>query len=316
MRYRISLSLFLSLIAILFLFHSLHAEEGFFFPDDLEIAPDTIEVAYTATIAFPSGWSNCSAAYISPDGYLLTAYHCFFKAVNLDDAFSQNLARGVTVVDIPLEEVVGMRYEVDNFSSTVVAAGYGDSIFDERLIHTYEPSVLATIADLTSTDWMILKVDDVQNHSCIIAATKSPNEGDYTWTIGYPGVTKREVGEETDNLTKLVSFGRVAYSADETEAYKTLNPLNRRLVLDFWRNLIDRGEYFITDSDSKGGNSGSPVINHESELVGILVDGLLPSPGLAYKKYLTYTSGVIDLRTIYESLGIDDFNTFFSCENR
>ena len=85
---RISL---LSLLTVGLLSASLYAdkkrEEGFFYPDKLpfpdgwQIDEVDLENAYEASQAFPLPSSKCSGAYISSDGYYLTAYHCLLSAL-------------------------------------------------------------------------------------------------------------------------------------------------------------------------------------------------------------------------------------------
>lgn len=290
-------------------------EEGFFFPDNLEYQPDNLANAYEASEAFRMGFSNCSGAYISPDGYYLTANHCVIGALHLNHKYREVLAESAEVYVIPQDELIGKVYQdwLSNFTATVIAAGSGFGQFDERLAHEFEPGVLETIQDVIGTDWAILKVKDVENHACLRAATQSPQKGDYSWTIGYPAATKRNVGERTNNRKKVVSYGRVSFDAEETAFYKTLNPLNRELALDFWAVLAERGEYFISDSDGQGGNSGSPTIDVHGDLTGVLVQGLLPSQEIGYERYHTYSSGIIDLQWIRESLGEEAFNEYFTC---
>lgn len=277
--------------------------------------PENLANSYKATTAFPVGWSNCSASHISPDGYLLTAFHCVIGGLQLESKYGKKLADQAEVVSVPQEAVIGKEYVGwDNFKATVIAAGQGFGQFDERLVDTYDPSVLETIQTVIGTDWAVLKVDNVKDHACLVTATESPKEGEYSWTIGYPGATQRKVGEKTNNYKKLVSYGKVSHSAEESGYYKTLTPLNRKISLDFWDLLIKRGEFLITDSDSQGGNSGSPIINQKSKLIGVLVQGLLPSQDISYQQYHTYSTGIIDLQSIRETLG-EKFQNYFTCGN-
>ena len=224
-----------------------------------------LEEAYEAARSFPVGFSNCSGAYISSDGYFLTAYHCLLSAMGLTSQYREVLADSAEVVEVPPEDMIGKEYSsfLGGFKATIVAVGKGYGQFDETLAHTYEDGVLARIQEVIGTDWAVLKVENIEDHACLVAADKFPEEGSYTWSIGYPASTKRNVGEKTNNRKKLVSFGKVAYSAEETGFYKTLEPKNRALALDFWATLVDRGEYFLTDADSQGGNSGSATINED-----------------------------------------------------
>lgn len=289
-------------------------EEGFFWPDNLDKKPEGIKNAYDASVAFPVGFSNCSSSYISPDGYLLTAFHCVIGGMGLD-SYRQELADGAEVYIVPQKAVVGKKYPtLFGFSATVIAVGHGFGQFDERKINTYDPSVLKKVQDVIGTDWAILKVDKVSNHACLKTAAQTPAENEYSWVIGYPGFTRRKIGEATDNWKKLVSYGKVAYSAEQSGYYKTLQESNRRISLDFWRVLIDRGEYIVTDSDVQGGNSGSPVINDQSELIGLLVQGLIPDQTISYENYNIYTSGVIQLSFIRKSLGEEKFRKYFTCQ--
>lgn len=291
-------------------------EEGFFWPNDVTLKPKMgLKNAYDATTAFPVLFSNCSASYISPDGYLLTAFHCVISALNLDSSYQQELADGAEVYIVPQEAVIGKKYtSFFGFSATVVEAGDGFGQFDERKVHTYDPSVIKNIQDVIGTDWAILKVDGISKNACLRAAGQTPAEEEYSWAIGYPGSTKRGTGETTDNFKKLVSYGKIAYSAENSGYYKTLDKPNRGISLDFWKTLVDRGEYIITDSDVQGGNSGSPVINDESQLIGLLVQGLVPDQSISYENYNTYTAGVIQLDFIRRSLGEKKFQKYFTCK--
>lgn len=290
-------------------------EEGFFWPDNLDKKPEGIKNAYDASIAFPLGFSNCSSSYISPDGFILTAFHCLISGMGLD-SYRQELADGAEMYLVPQQEVIGKKYShfFDQFNATVIAAGRGFGQFDERKVNKFDPSILKKVQDVTGADWAILKMDGVSNHACLKTAASTPVENEYSWVIGYPGLTKRKIGEATNNWKKLVSYGKVAYSAEQSGYYKTLEESNRRLSLDFWKVLIDRGEYIVTDSDVQGGNSGSPVINDRSELIGLLVQGLIPDQSISYDNYNTYTAGVIQLAFIRKSLGEEKFKKYFTCQ--
>ena len=292
-------------------------EEGFFNPGDEELTlkPEGLEVAYEASRAFPVGWSNCSSSYISPDGYIITAFHCVIAGLGIEDEYKEELAEGAEIVVVPQEAVIGKTYKSGNLKATVVAAGEGFGQFDERLVDEYDPSVLQKIQDVIGTDWAILKLSSVKkkNHACLVAAPETPAEGDYNWAIGYPADTIRDVGQVTNNRKKLVSFGKVAYSADGAGYYNTLPETKRDISRAFWKDLVDAGIFFISDADSQGGNSGSPAINDQSQLIGLLVQGLMPDQQISYEKFHAYSTGMIDLQFIRYSLGEEAFNKYFTC---
>jgi hypothetical protein len=291
-------------------------EEGFFYPKDLENYPIYIEDTYDAVAPFPMRFSNCSGSYISPDGYFLTALHCVLDALDLTEQYRFPLADAAEVVKVPQEAIIGSKYTYGTFRSTVVAAGAGYGQLDERIAHTYEPWVFDEIQKYIGTDWAILKVDNQPPHFCLEVADSRPEEAEYSWTIGFPARTYRRAGTSTNNRRKLVSYGRIAFTANESGFYKILPPANRKLAVDFWNELIDKGEYFVTDADIQGGNSGSPVINEWSELIGLLVQGLISDQRIGAADFFTYTSGAIDVQWIRESLGQEKFHTYFSCMYR
>jgi len=72
----------------------------------------------------------------------------------------------------------------------------------------------------------------------------------------------------------------------------------RRLALDTPLN-------FATDNDVVGGNSGSPVLNRQGELVGLVFDGNLDSLGGAYGFDIALNRTVaVDARAIWQALDV------------
>ncbi|MEO8185500.1 MAG: S46 family peptidase [Deltaproteobacteria bacterium] len=66
---------------------------------------------------------------------------------------------------------------------------------------------------------------------------------------------------------------------------------------------LDTPFNFSSDDDVVGGNSGSPVLNRQAELVGVLFDGNLHSLGGAYGFDLTLNRAVaVDARAILQAL--------------
>jgi hypothetical protein len=66
---------------------------------------------------------------------------------------------------------------------------------------------------------------------------------------------------------------------------------------------LDTPFNFVTDADIVGGNSGSPVLNRQGELVGLVFDGNLPSLGGSYGYDMaTNRSVAIDVRAIAHTL--------------
>jgi hypothetical protein len=66
---------------------------------------------------------------------------------------------------------------------------------------------------------------------------------------------------------------------------------------------LDTPFNFVTDADIVGGNSGSPVLNRQGELVGLIFDGNLPSLGGAFGFDIATNRAVaLDVRAIAHTL--------------
>ncbi|MCQ2142660.1 MAG: S46 family peptidase, partial [Bacteroidales bacterium] len=154
-----------------------------------------------------------------------------------------------------------------------------------------DSDIAATLAKAVNDVVMKAYKDAKESSDKIMALRKTYTEGDLK-------KTKREPSYPDANFTMRLTYGHVLpYSPKDAVLYRhytTLkgvmekeDPDNWEFVVpeklkeiyrtgDFGRYAMDNGEMpacFLTNNDITGGNSGSPVMNADGELIGLAFDG-------------------------------------------
>lgn len=214
--------------------------------------------ALSASVSFRlNNKAHCSGAYVSDAGHILTASHCLESCV-----FDKAGKRKQTGPEIQCDFTVNGQNKTVRvllMASCSVKALYK---LDERL---QDPSCLGQ-PDVA----VVQPLEPEANFSCL---GTSPNlkPGDRLLAFGYPQKTRR--GKyDSDGESLFLSAGRALASTPgctvARDSYEGWRPGDRK-QLD--SKLLQLGKDFVQSTlDAVPGSSGSPVINEEGELVGVM----------------------------------------------
>ncbi|MFA7033693.1 MAG: S46 family peptidase [Bacteroidales bacterium] len=188
---------------------------------------------------------------------------------------------------------------------------YANSIFvsADKVLSLFEPNrqessdETATVVNSVEKDPAVVFCNDVQTivpalRAAMAAQQSSFNDGKKAFIAGQLEMRKGEAIYPDANSTMRLTYGQVLpYSPKDAVVYNyytTLDGVMQKEDPDNWEFVVpqklkelyakgDFGQYamsngkmpacFITNGDITGGNSGSPVLNANGELIGLAFDG-------------------------------------------
>ena len=190
--------------------------------------------------------------------------------------------------------------------ATMDIDAYVDSLFDNSIFTSLDrlkAEVAAGGASIITKDPAIAlgmacnRVLD-KSYAEMLGALRSLEKGRTAYTAGLMEWKKGEPSYPDANFTMRLTYGSVkSYSPADAVLYRyytTLDGVMEKEDPDNWEFVVpaklkelwkagDFGDYamadgkmpvaFLTDNDITGGNSGSPVLNADGELVGLALDG-------------------------------------------
>ena len=190
--------------------------------------------------------------------------------------------------------------------ATMDIDAYVDSLFDNSIFTSLDrlkAEVAAGGASIITKDPAIAlgmacnRVLD-KSYAEMLGALRSLEKGRTAYTAGLMEWKKGEPSYPDANFTMRLTYGSVkSYSPADAVLYRyytTLDGVMEKEDPDNWEFVVpaklkelwkagDFGDYamadgkmpvaFLTDNDITGGNSGSPVLNADGELVGLAFDG-------------------------------------------
>ncbi len=234
-----------------------------------------------------------------------------------DSAFVKAALRGKTPVEVAKEAISGTKIFDVAFRKQLVEGG------SNAVLESTDPLiVLARRIDPTARE-LRKRIEDEIDAIETVAGEKIAKArfAAYGKTV-YPDAT----------FTLRLSFGAVkGYEFGTTKVpYKTtFNGLyDRAASFDFQppydlpdryvsrksKLAMDTGFNFVCTTDIIGGNSGSPVINRNGEIVGLIFDGNIQSLGNRFvydeqvaRAVAVHSEGIVEaIRKIYEAHGLAD----------
>jgi Trypsin-like peptidase domain len=254
------------------------AAEGFTRPQDLPrgVRHDAIRRASRAVAALDVGVSDCSGAFVSPDGHLVTALHCVLAALRRAGAVeARDGADGLRWLEIHASPGLRLHGVTAALPRTAVRASDPALVLAGRRIVDLDgpqPEEVARPAagePTPSEDYAILKFDTAApGVPCVPLAAADPRPGAPVALVGFPGAVKR-AARRTDAGSRLVSLGAVAatFAAGETPA-----PLPPQAIARLDAALLSPAA-LLSDVDSASGASGGAVLDRAGRLAGVFSSG-------------------------------------------
>lgn len=287
---------------------TLKADEGFF---DLDSLPknhrlkdeQALKRAWDATFkiytygvpdlkrkTIVDGIGSCSAAWISEDGYFLTALHCITGVLALTgylEFVPIGLSTRTPMVtyrvkhrqpkldDIPfLIEIDGTTAQPATANLIAVGSGFSSGLDFYKETEFWEVLERETPAiRMLSQDYAILKVNLAKGNKvpCLSMQENLFERGD-VWALGYPGRTRRPrlgLYNNTNGREKVVTYGKLMVDIEHSPFWKPILEKvdsEKRTLVKASQALAD---ILLSNADAMNGMSGGPTINERGEIIGV-----------------------------------------------
>lgn len=271
------------------------ANPAFFSPNTLTDSAPFLRQAQSATSllsiahsdhAAQSDW--CTATFVSPRGYALTALHCLRQTGLLT---SENLPgppgnpvwvrrrltpRQLLEQQIVLSTISLPLLGVQGAKLIFLGKGYSPRLPNIDADLNAATGLLGTAEDLRLTrefseDFAVLKFEINSEHSqpLCLRSTHAPQIGQVLWALGYPLLTAGQIPEQpyATSGVELPSMSAIPAIQDRHFTDPTLSNINRY--------YLPMGIH-LAELPGAPGMSGSPIVNRMGSLTGIMTDILLP----------------------------------------
>jgi hypothetical protein len=230
-----------------------------------------------AIVALQTPSMTCTGFFISPNGHIMTAMHCFRKTLILEYLVTDTdtFDRSFSAYKIRSGRAVGYSVEIGvngkTFLATIEAIGTG---FMQIASGNTVPSESKTFNELRDNgygpdqDYIVLKIDAPTNFIPYTIGTLDKNK---ITTIGFPAETNRPNGKNADGKNQFFSSGNYNSKAQDNFCLKKLYAQQRPEEIPGVDRYLNAKGTFWTTLDAVPGSSGAPVFNKQKKLIGMVI---------------------------------------------
>lgn len=254
----------------------------------------------------------CSGVVISPDGYVLTAAHCFdlawIQRAELGKISVYRHRNRVQAYGGTRTSMGGERFQ--ELTLEVAGKGYFRSLKDDLSSLSGRPDLIAQLSEVASGDWAIVKITAARRMPCVPADPRPLEEGEALFAVGFPAATKRTGAPGSPGGERRVSTGANAASIRSNAELSDLSPESREVKAAIFQPAIDAGDMILSSVDSFSGQSGGALLDAKGNLVGHVT-----ASDNDEKEYVENGAYGVSVKKVFEDLrsaGMDP-TKFFSC---
>lgn len=247
-------------------------------------APKEHRVLSNSIAFLESSSGRCSAVRVGRSPLYLTARHCLQGCLIREGVFQ--------FADSFPMDVIYYRLDRDQMSKSLCNVVI-NSIAKEISITSTSPGFIPRINErsmellyrdkyhklvqkgfTSEGDYVIFEILDQKNlnpdEACLELETHTSENGQEVFSLGYPSQTHREDGMNSDGVNLFYTSGKIKKSILQNSCLEEIELSSRQR-----EDLLKRFEFessFISSLDVTFGSSGSPVINQNFKIQGILTN--------------------------------------------
>jgi hypothetical protein len=229
---------------------------------------------------------ECTASYVSRSGHLLTARHCLKNCMIREGLFHMVYEQGTVSYFVLEPEKLGRvecpaRLGEEDVDLVIESTSPGILLpFDENSLKVINQKLYERLVQAGYTsrgDFVIARVKRPEDlpTSCLPLASSPASPGSAVHSFGYPSETKFSDGANSDGKSFYATAGKVIPTIFKNSCLENqpLSEYERQKLEDAFDDPAD----FMSTLDAIFGSSGSPVINSEGRLTGILTNVFQPA---------------------------------------
>lgn len=228
--------------------------------------------------------AECTAAFISNAGHILTARHCMQKCLIRSGIFQMVYEqKAVSYFHLNQQKLGKAECSalLDGEPVDLIIESTSPGLIvsmDEKSLQSLNPQLFKNLVEQSYTskgDFVIARVKNSSHStSCIPLAKKPALTRDLVHNFAYPTATNRPDGWNSDGLSFYATTGEVISGIAKNSCVidaKLSETQLRKLEKEF-----DEDTAFMSTLDAIYGSSGAPVISSNGEVVGILTNVYRP----------------------------------------